>query len=133
MASSSSPAISNMLTVDKPLTSAEKKGLQLPRSKTVTGKKQIVIPTRHGPLTINQGEVERQLFIEDKCRDSPRELLSNIRHLIKKAPCYNKLLKAHPNTPVRDWIDAEKKEFIVIINKTKFLTLAFEGLLVIKD
>ncbi|PMD11960.1 hypothetical protein NA56DRAFT_652830 [Hyaloscypha hepaticicola] len=194
MASSSSPAAGNMSTVDKPLTSAEKKGLQLPRSKTVAGKKQIVAPTRHGPLTINQGEKggrrngnfvnqngsyrqctympcitaighAKESFIlgtgsstaniyfsclvhdsygkngsvcgrcltlgstEDKCRDPPRELLPDIRHLMKEAPRYNELLKAHPNTPVRDWVDAEKKEFMAIVNKAKLLILAFEGLL----
>ncbi|PMD16285.1 hypothetical protein NA56DRAFT_731135 [Hyaloscypha hepaticicola] len=128
MASSSSPTTGNISTINKPLTSAEKKGLQLPRSKTVIGKKQIVIPTRHGPLTINQGEesfildtgsstINIYFNIKDKCHNSPRELLPDIRHFIKETPYYNKLLKAYPNTPVRDWIDTEKKEFIIIINK----------------
>ncbi|PMD22418.1 hypothetical protein NA56DRAFT_658323 [Hyaloscypha hepaticicola] len=142
MASSSSPITGNMSTVNKLFTSAEKKSLQLSRNKTITGKKQIVIPIRYSLLTINQGEkssycngnfvnqngtgsstVNIYFNMENKYCNSSRELLSDIHYLIKKTPYYNKLLKVHSNTPVRDWVNAEKKEFITIINKAKLLTL----------
>jgi hypothetical protein len=57
MADSPSPFSGDMLANDKPLTTAERKGLQLARTKTVNGKKKTVKPIRHGPLTLKPGEV----------------------------------------------------------------------------
>jgi hypothetical protein len=57
MADSPSPFSGDMLATDKPLTAAERKGLQLAKSKTVDGKKKTVKPVRHGELTLKPGEV----------------------------------------------------------------------------
>jgi hypothetical protein len=72
------------------------------------------------------------LFVADllTIRQPPRELLSDVRSLIKDALSYNHLLKAHPTTPVSQWPTAEKGTFMAIVDKAKLLTLAFEGMLV---
>jgi len=72
------------------------------------------------------------LFADDllTIRQPPRELLSDVRSLVKDALSYNHLLKSHPTTAISQWPAAEKDTFIAIVNKAKLLTLAFEGILV---
>jgi hypothetical protein len=57
MDTSPSPFSGDMSATEKPLTTKEKKGLQLARTRTVDGKKRTVLPVRHSPLALKQGEV----------------------------------------------------------------------------
>jgi len=57
MADSPSPFADDMLANAKPLTPTEQRGLQLARTRTVDGKKKVIQPTRHDPLTLKPGEV----------------------------------------------------------------------------
>jgi hypothetical protein len=57
MADSPSPFSSDMLATEQPLAGSERKGLQLAKTGLVSGKKRTIAPTRHGKLTLKQGEV----------------------------------------------------------------------------
>jgi len=57
MDASPSPFSGDMSATDQPLSAKEKKGLQLPRTNTVNGKKRTVLPVRHSALTLKPGEV----------------------------------------------------------------------------
>jgi hypothetical protein len=63
-------------------------------------------------------------------RQPPRELLADVRSLVKDGLSYNHLLKTHGAKPVSEWPEAPKQTFLAIVVKAKLLTRAFEGMLV---
>jgi len=57
MSTSRDPKAGDMDPEEQPLNEKEKRGLQLPKTTTVNGKKQAIPVPRHGQLVIKPGEV----------------------------------------------------------------------------